>query len=436
MHLKKLVLRNYRCFRERSFEFASRFNLLVGDNGTGKTSILFGAAFAVGSLFRGFPEPEEPYSLDDESVRTETFWNAGRANVEPQYPVGIECTAEVDGKDVTWHRSRSKGGRTNWALGGPIEQLAESIAERVARNERVVLPVLAFYGTGRVWKQRKRQKVNTFGPSSRFKGYQNSLEPTSGEKMLLEWFKTRELTALQKSAKLEDLEAVRTAVKRCVQGAEDVYWDVGADQLTVRFGDRASGRISRFGQMSDGYRNVLATVADIALRCVALNPQLGERAIDETPGVVLIDEIDLHLHPNWQRHVVRDLMAAFPKVQFIATTHSPFIIQSLPPSDRVRLINLDEPAADDFVNKSVEDIAEEVQQVPLPSRSRRYLEMLDTAKEYYRCLNEAGSAPPERVKVLKDRLDKLMAPFGDDPAYQAFLQMQRAASGIDEEASK
>jgi predicted ATP-binding protein involved in virulence len=108
--------------------------------------------------------------------------------------------------------------------------------------------------------------------------------------------------------------------------------------------------------------------ADIAIRCATLNPQLGENAARETPGVVLIDEVDLHLHPRWQRRVVDDLLRSFPKIQFFGTTHSPFIIQSLRPIEGVLLLNLDNPQAGDFTNKSVEDITEEVQGVELPVR--------------------------------------------------------------------
>ena len=89
------------------------------------------------------------------------------------------------------------------------------------------------------------------------------------------------------------------------------------------------GRLTPFYHLSDGYRNTLAMAADIAVRAATLNPALSSLAMEETPGVVLIDEIDLHLHPKWQRQIVEDLRGAFPKIQFVATTHSPFIIQSL-----------------------------------------------------------------------------------------------------------
>src|SRR5262249_26815093 len=113
------------------------------------------------------------------------------------------------------------------------------------------------------------------------------------------------------------------------------------------------------------------------------------------------------------------------------TTHSPFIIQSLRPIEGVLLLNLDNPQAGDFTNKSVEDITEEVQGVELPQRSKRFKDMMEAAEEYFAVLGKAADSPPEERERMKARLDELSMPYSDDPAYQAFLNMQRAASGID-----
>ena len=81
--------------------------------------------------------------------------------------------------------------------------------------------------------------------------------------------------------------------------------------------------------MSDGYRGTISLIADIAYRMATLNPALREHVL-ETPGVVLIDEIDLHLHPRWQARILDDLVRIFPNVQFITTTHSPVVVASVP----------------------------------------------------------------------------------------------------------
>lgn len=91
--------------------------------------------------------------------------------------------------------------------------------------------------------------------------------------------------------------------------------------------------------MSDGYRNMIGMIADIAYRCIKLNPHLGVNALKETNGLVLIDELDLHLHPSWQKAIVKELTTSFPKIQFVATTHSPFIVQSLA---KDQIINLED----------------------------------------------------------------------------------------------
>jgi predicted ATP-binding protein involved in virulence len=90
-------------------------------------------------------------------------------------------------------------------------------------------------------------------------------------------------------------------------------------------------------QLSDGIRNMIGMVADMAFRAVKLNPQLGGNAALETPGIVMIDEVDMHLHPEWQQVVLQGLNQAFPLVQFIVTTHSPQVISSIP-KERVRLL--------------------------------------------------------------------------------------------------
>ena len=90
--------------------------------------------------------------------------------------------------------------------------------------------------------------------------------------------------------------------------------------------------------LSDGVRAVFFMVADIAFRCVKLNPHLRALAAQETEGIVMIDEIELHLHPSWQQKILDTLQIIFPKIQFIVTTHSPQVVSSVP-SECVRIID-------------------------------------------------------------------------------------------------
>lgn len=99
------------------------------------------------------------------------------------------------------------------------------------------------------------------------------------------------------------------------------------------------GTILPFQMLSDGYRNVIKIMLDIATRMCILNPYLKGDALKMTPGIVIIDEIDLSLHPTWQKRIIGILKEQFPRIQFICATHSPFIIQSLDEENLLLWIN-------------------------------------------------------------------------------------------------
>lgn len=182
-----------------------------------------------------------------------------------------------------------------------------------------------------------------------------------------------------------------------------------------------NGATLDISQLSDGERAFLAMVCDLGRRLSLANPLL------ENPlhgaGVVLIDELELHLHPKWQRDVRSKLRSIFPNIQFISTTHSPFVIQSLEPGE---LINLDPEEFGNYSDQSLEDIAENVMGVEMPQKSERYRQMMATAEEYFRLLRDpqAATGATEEVEM---RLQELSAPFSDDPAFQALLKLEREA---------
>jgi predicted ATP-binding protein involved in virulence len=179
-----------------------------------------------------------------------------------------------------------------------------------------------------------------------------------------------------------------------------------------------------FSALSDGQRNVIAMVGDLAAKAAQLNPHLEQDVLRRTPGIVLIDEIDLHLHPRWQRHVMDDLRRLFPEVQFIATTHSPFIVQTAREGE---LISLDAQPVMETENLGVEEIARGLMRVERPEVSPRYQKMVDVAKNYLTLLDEAAVAPAEKLKDYVEQLAADIAPYADNPAFQAFLELKREA---------
>lgn len=340
MNIKHLKFKNLRSFDEADIVLDDKFTIFIGENASGKTTILDGIAIAVGGFLLGIDGVRSRNIIDNKEVkevRLKQIMHGKVATLEPQYPVVVESTALIDNKEVYWERSLNyEGGKTTKINAKMVLNYAKGLQKRVASGEEVVLPVFAYHGTGRLWARIKdTDKDSLFQTGSRFLGYRNCLNPMSNEKLFMKWFKKMTLIEIQEDIKIGQLTAVKQAMQECVKGlmvkdriisSPKVVYNINRDELQITLED---GTRLPYGLLSDGYRNILGMVGDIAFRMATLNPFLEEHVIRKTPGVVLIDEIDLHLHPEWQRKVVGDLKRVFPNIQFIATTHSPFIIQSL-----------------------------------------------------------------------------------------------------------
>ncbi|MEZ5301580.1 MAG: AAA family ATPase [Verrucomicrobiales bacterium] len=257
---------------------------------------------------------------------------------------------------------------------------------------------------------------------SRLETYESSLSAGATTTRFLSWLRREQYAALQNGKPTPVFSAAVEAMKRCLLHAEHIEYNVQEEDVLARFAD---GEWRRFSEMSAGQRTMLALVADIAYRAAWLNPHLGTSVLDETPGVVLIDELDLHLHPKWQRRVCDDLRRTFPKVQFIAASHSPFIIQSLQPNE---LISLDDgEVAIEYANRGVEEIARFIQGVKMPHTSERYARQKEAAKRYFGLLREGRGNGDAELRAAKADLDALTAHFADNPAADAFLELKRGS---------
>jgi len=435
MKLENISLRNFRRYENARFHFHPQFTVLIGDNGKGKTTVLDAIAVMLGTYFLGSKIKTGQSVLKKDDARLVIREIGGQVFFEPQKDVYLTAKAEVEGRPIEWRRDvGDRGGKAQqmWYQGVVAR-------DKIVQGKDKDLPLLLYYGAGRLWDIHRNVTVEK--PGSQLDAYRYCLDPKSDHKVFEKWFKKLSYTELQKRQPIAALNAVKQAVLTCIPDAADFYHDTDQDQIIIKLDQE--GWIP-FNNLSDGYRNIVAMVADIAYRAARLNPHFENEAALKTVGIVLIDEIDLHLHPKWQRSIVRDLQKAFPRLQFIATTHSPFILQSLDPGE---VIDLNQTAlpdvianapencaapgpADEYSNRSIEDIVEEVMGVDVPQRSERYQQMYEAAKEYYRILEQGNNTNPDLQQVLKRKLDQLSAPFSDNVAYHAFLEMERIAAGF------
>jgi predicted ATP-binding protein involved in virulence len=422
MLIRNLELKNFRCFQNYQLELATRFTVLIGENGSGKTAVLDALAIAGGCFLFGIPRAPSP-TIHTDDLRAVNLILGQTVTKEEVGETEVIAQGEVVEEGMSWKRTReSSDSRSTRKFARRIQETVQAMVQKAKSGQDVVFPILAYYGTGRLWHVgRTRPGTGTRG--SRFAAYQDCLNPAAGLKRLFPWFKTNELAALQKRQRRYALEAVRSAIVSLVPDATNALWDIDWDELVIEMTNRGQQLRMPFHLLSDGYRNIVGMAA--------LNPQLLGDATRQTPGVVLIDELDLHLHPNWQRIVVGKLMEAFPKLQFIGTTHSPFIIQSLHGVDETLLWDLATKGPLAVETKSIEDIAENKQGVRIPQQSERFLAMKAAAEKYYEKLRQAKNAEDGELKQLRQELDELMMPYSDDPAYQAFLKMERTGAQID-----
>jgi predicted ATP-binding protein involved in virulence len=427
--IEKLRMKNFRGFKDREIVFSDRFNLLLGDNGSGKTAVLDALGLVCSSIVSGLDAGNDAFHIRDEDVYQVSNFYDGEIRMEPNYAVSIEAQASVMGKPVRWSKTRLNQKGQTLSDASELTGITSKFQQPVRQGQHVTLPVMAYYGTGRLWLQTKEYEVDPLPPVSRLYGYKDCLAPRSNERELIRWFKEQELAKNQGKKGLKLYEAVKKAISACIDGCKAIWFDFREDSIMVQLND---GQCLPANLFSDGYRNIIAIAADIAYRMSILNPHLGLDAARKTPGIVLIDEIDLHLHPKWQRRVVDDLKRTFPNVQFVATSHSPFIVQSL--KNPAELIDLGgKRMVFENMDQSIEDIAEEIMDVDMPQKSKRYIDMMKVAEKYYKLLEEGKRIEDDdELKKIKRRLDELLIPYSEDPAFQAFLEMERKAAKIDE----
>ena len=434
MRIDRLTARNFKGFESREFTFHPEVNLLVGVNGAGKTTLLDALSVAAGGWFLGLRGYDTRH-IQQHEVRLAPIaaGKGGQATVnwEAQYPCEVEATGVVMGKSLTWTRTlTTPKGRTTYGGARELKALATRTDGAVRDGGEVVLPLISYYGTGRLWDV-PRERATVTGQKvlrgrekrSRLAGYRNSVDPRISISELTRWIAEQSwVTFQQRGDETPEFAAVRSAILACVERAKELYFDPKRGQVVVEIAGQGP---QPFENLSDGQRTLLAMVGDLAQKAATLNPGLGAEALAETPGVVMVDELDLHLHPVWQRRVIEDLRKTFPRVQFFASTHSPFLIQSLRSGEE--LVMLDGTAPATVANKSLADIAEGVMGVPETEYSGRYDEMRRTAMRYLTLLEEAEKAPAEKQTEFQRALAESIAPYAENPAYQAFLEMERTA---------
>ena len=328
---REIRLDNFRCFGELRFPFEEDTTVLFAENGGGKTAML--TALAMGLAVSQMDAPE---TLVLDVRRDPTMQALGeKGRREPAGPCGVTWTAAVgESESVTWSTAiQPASGRATKRPQALFDAL-----ERV-RTPGERWPLFAWYGVDRLGRLHgRRRKVER--ATDRWEAYASALDPNLDEAPLLQWLQDEMLGDMVRRQQGEPERLFHTAVMeaavRATPGVTRAWYDPVTQGPVVRFED---GQAAPWSELSDGYHVFIALVADIARRAVMLNEFDGAEAPAKVEGVVLIDEIDLHLHPRWQRVALPSLRSAFPKLQLVVTTHSPQVLSSAENRQVRRLID-------------------------------------------------------------------------------------------------
>lgn len=380
MRLKSVTLNNFRCFESLKLDLHPRLTVIVGDNGAGKTALLDGVATALTPVLSHLSSANQRLGgrgIKDADFRIES--SKGRGQKVNWAKADYAQVMVETYQDLRWDYWKPSGNvkgvepPEKWGETLLKEHLAGIYGSYKTEQPRLT-PVFSYYGASRgsikVPERLREAKLNYDHPTA---ALYDCLDPTSDFREMLEWFDLEESSELRENKGVvnddfepfETLEAVRAAVVELLGDYSNPHFNNKHKFMLTRKADQAPLLVE---QLSQGYQSMLALAMDFARRLAIANPHLkysGDpyaikqildsteqlsdwlaQAIDPTtvtalnmsaPAIMLVDEIDLHLHPSWQQRVLQDLMRTFPLTQFIVSTHSPQVLTTVP-SECIRIL--------------------------------------------------------------------------------------------------
>ena len=445
MNIKNITIQNFRGFEDRTFDFDSKMNVVLGDNTTGKTTLLQAVQIALGAYLqamtlipggrayrKNFQQTDQvkKYSESNKSFLPDV--NKPQISVIADFHIAYFDIDDhsVDEKDVeiSWYRnSNIISQKSASELMNAVSEIEDARRDADATGVNTIFPLMLSFGATRLEKNYRSAEKTKVRESREAKAYKSALNEEIDFNGAFDWIYRYDKNLAKEKEFDGTKEAFINALKMAIPALKEIEIDTknGEFSAAIQMTKDPTPYWLTYDMMSAGFKAMINIVAEIAYRCIELNGFLGENAVRQTPGIVLIDELDLYLHPHWQQHVLADLQNAFPKFQFIVTTHSPFIVQSVETSNVITLdtnyTGLASPS-----NRGIEEIAVAEMGMKDLLRSEKYRKKYELAHKYFE-LVKVGNTNPEEIEAVRHQLESLEreARLFHDPGFEALLDMKR-----------
>lgn len=349
--LKSVSLTHFRGFEnEAKLEFHPELTVIIGDNGGGKTTLLDGTAsllhFLINAIRKRTQDKLEVFSDEDINNNATEATNIIEANFSEKFynkePENEANTLFEDAGLLEWFAALKRGEK-GYEIGDTADDISfdkllnslDHLKYAIANNFRISVPIIMYYGCANTPKK----YLPEFSKNSEyhlFSIYDDALDNNGFDfSRFYKWFEWEYKKSGQQIKNDSTLGVICRAVYDALSEESLEEKPSKYSDLYINYENRPEGELwvkkeglpIRVNQLSSGEKQVFALIADLGMRLIIANPKSSEPL--KGCGIVLIDEIDLHLHPNWQQAIIGTLRNTFPNIQWVVTTHSPQIVSNI-----------------------------------------------------------------------------------------------------------
>ncbi|HEU4964092.1 MAG TPA: AAA family ATPase [Bacilli bacterium] len=391
MKLNRIKLENFRGFNELNMNCGGKSVVLLGKNGAGKTTILDGIALMLSRIVKKITNIGNEVRIDD----TDVMYKKIRSH--------ISIEMDFHDRELHWGCTKKKRDTPKWTGADDLQHITDYlntvIDDNYEHDGMKGMPICIYYPVHRIVNDIPLRIRKKHDFSIQDTAFERAMTGGADFRTFFEWYRNREDLENEKKIQtgLEYIDLQLNSVRTAIYDFLPNFKNLRISRSPLRMLIEKEGITLEVNQLSDGEKCLLALVGDLARRLAIANPGLDNPLLGE--GIVMIDEVELHLHPKWQRKVISGLTRVFRNIQFIITTHSPQVIGE---ADHMKLFVLEYSqrgnkvhVAESVFGQDVNYVTEEIMEVPI-----RNEEVQSLIEELYRVIEDCDWPSVDRIRSL------------------------------------